>query len=67
MGDDGKTYNTICSVGEGFVDFESMLDPIKESGNLAVYVEQDNAADKPEPLYEMKKSYEYIKERKWFE
>ena len=67
VGDDGKTYSTICSVGEGFVDFELMLAPMKESGTLAVYVEQDNAADKPEPLYEMKKSYEYIKERKWFE
>ncbi len=53
-------FNNICTCGEGFSDFASIVAACKKVGVENVLVEQDNASDKEDPFGEMKKSYDHL-------
>lgn len=50
-----------CAVGEGVMNFKSIIPKMIESGTKYFIVEQDNAVEFPEPLAEVKKSIDYLK------
>ena len=67
---DFKTrYNTeiwkyepeIESVGYGVMNFQSIINKMREVGVQYYFVEQDNAADKPDTLHQVERSIQYLK------
>ncbi len=67
---DYKTvYNTenwkyepeIESVGYGVMNFQSIINKMREVGVQYYFVEQDNAADKPDTLHQVERSIQYLK------
>lgn len=61
-GDFGSYHPLITSVGDGNLDFDRILDVARRSGTQYFLVEQDNAADAPDPLAEAAKSIAFLKD-----
>lgn len=59
--EDGMPEPRFAPVGEGNIDFKKVVPAMQAAGAKYFFVEQDNAADLPDPLGEVKKSIEYIK------
>ena len=49
-------------VGDGVFDFAAIIDAAKKSGTKHFLVEQDDAVNYPDPLGQVKRSIDYIKE-----
>ena len=50
-------------VGDGTLDFPSIVEHAKKAGAIHFLVEQDDAVDYPDPLGQVERSIKYIKER----
>ena len=50
-----------CPVGDGTINFQSVIDAAKASGAKHFLVEQDNAADFEDPFEQVQRSVDYIK------
>jgi sugar phosphate isomerase/epimerase len=48
-------------VGDGNMDFKSLIPIVKEAGAEYILVEQDNAADLPDCMEQVKRSIDYLK------
>ena len=59
MANDEK--RSICPCGEGTLDFKAIYEACKQVGVENVLVEQDNAANRPDPLGEMQKSFAHLR------
>ena len=59
MANDEK--RSICPCGSGTLDFKAIYEACKQVGVENVLVEQDNAADTPDPLGEMQKSFAHLR------
>ena len=53
---------TFVPVGEGNIDFARVIAKMQECGTRYYFVEQDNAAQLPDPLDEVRRSVSYIKQ-----
>ena len=51
----------IAPVGDGVIDFSSLIEQMKTLGVEYYLVEQDNAADMPDPLSQVEKSIRHLK------
>ena len=49
-------------VGDGVLDFKAIVEAAKKSGTVHFLVEQDDAVNYPDPLGQVKRSIDYIKE-----
>ena len=58
MANDEK--RSICPCGSGTLDFQTIYQACKSIGVKNVLVEQDNAANTPDPLAEMQKSFTHL-------
>jgi sugar phosphate isomerase/epimerase len=52
---------SICPCGSGTLDFKAIYEACKQVGVENVLVEQDNAANTPDPLGEMQKSFAHLR------
>jgi sugar phosphate isomerase/epimerase len=59
MANDEK--RSICPCGDGTLDFKKIYETCKRIGVQNVLVEQDNAANAPDPLAEMQKSFTHLR------
>ena len=59
MANDEK--RSICPCGSGTLDFKAIYEACKQVGVENVLVEQDNAANRPDPLGEMQKSFAHLR------
>ena len=50
----------IESVGYGVLNFQAIIDKMREVGVEHYFVEQDNAAEAPDPLYQVERSIKYL-------
>jgi sugar phosphate isomerase/epimerase len=51
----------IESVGYGVLNFQTIIDKMREVGVEHYFVEQDNAADLPDTLHQAIRSIQYLK------
>lgn len=58
---DSEHKPTFAPLGDGTMDFQKITEKAKELGTKYFFVEQDNAADFPEPLEEVRKSVFWAK------
>lgn len=58
---EGKFDPTFVPVGDGNIDFVSLLPTVKEAGAKYILVEQDNAATMPDSIGQVKRSIDYLK------
>ena len=64
--ENGKPKNTITHLYNGNVPINEIVKKLIEVGTVAVaYVEQDNAADTPDPIGEMEASIKALRENGW--
>jgi sugar phosphate isomerase/epimerase len=56
-----KYQPEIESVGYGVLNFQSIINKMREVGVEHYFVEQDNAADKPDTLHQVERSIQYLK------
>ena len=60
--EDKKEFKPVFApVGNGNIDFAPVVKKMLENGAKYIFVEQDNAAQKPDPLFEVEQSITYIK------
>ena len=52
---------TMAPVGDGVIDFVSLIEKMKTLGVECYIVEQDNAADMPDSLSQVERSIRYLK------
>ena len=57
-----NTFNpTFAPVGDGTMDFVGLIETMRESGTKYFLVEQDNAAELPDTLEQVRRSANYLK------
>ena len=60
--DEKKEFKPVFApIGSGNIDFAPVLEKMLKNGAKYIFVEQDNAADLPDPLGEVEASIRYIK------
>ena len=63
-GNGGVSYSPgFAPVGDGVLDFRSIIDAAEQSGTQHYLVEQDDAVNYPDPLGQIERSIKYIKEK----